>query len=189
MWTALILENCVRLNYYSPTPPKETEVKNINKCKLISYDTSTNSTGYAVYLSGKFEKCDILDFKHIKNTEDRINEMILKIYEIIDKENPQIVVAEMTVVPRNVQAQRNLTMILGAIQGKCLEKNIYFYLFRPSEWRKLVNDTNEKLPRKREELKAWSKRKVLEKYNITDINDDVSDAILVGQAYINKFGE
>lgn len=115
--------------------------------------------------------------------------MILKIYETIDKENPQIIVAEMTVVPRNVQAQRNLTMILGAIQGKCLEKNILFYLFRPSEWRKLVNDTNEKLPRKREELKAWSKRKVLEKYNITDINDDVSDAILVGQAYINKFGK
>ena len=50
-------------------------------------------------------------------------------------------------------------------------------------------DTNEKLPRKRDELKAWSKRKVLEKYNITDINDDVSDAILVGQAYINKFGK
>lgn len=161
----------------------------ISECKLISLDTSTKSTGYAIYLSGKFEKCDILDFKHIKNTEDRINEMILKIYEIIDKENPQIVVAEMTVVPRNVQAQRNLTMILGAIRGKCLEKNIFSYLFRPSEWRKLVNDTNEKLPRKRDELKAWSKRKVLEKYNITDINDDVSDAILVGQAYINKFGK
>ena len=164
-------------------------MKIISECKLISLDTSTSSTGYAVYISGNLHRYNLLDFKRIKNTEDRINEMILKIYEIIDKENPQIVVAEMTVVPRNVQAQRNLTIILGAIQGKCLEKNIFFYLFRPSEWRKLVNDTNEKLPRKREELKAWSKRKVLEKYNITDINDDVSDAILVGQAYINKFGK
>ena len=164
-------------------------MKIINKCKLLSFDTSTTSTGYAIYLSGEFNRYGLLDFKHIKNSEERIKEMILKIYEVINNEKPQIVVAEMTVVPRNVQAQRNLTMILGAIQGKCLEKNIYFYLFRPSEWRKLVNDTNEKLPRKRDELKAWSKRKVLEKYNITDINDDVSDAILVGQAYINKFGE
>ena len=115
--------------------------------------------------------------------------MILKIYEVINNEKPQIIVAEMTVVPRNVQAQRNLTMILGAIQGKCLENDIFFYLFRPSEWRSLVKESNEKLSRKREELKEWSKHKVLEKYNISNINDDVSDAILVGQAYINKFSK
>ena len=93
----------------------------------------------------------------------------------------------MTVVPRNVQAQRNLTMILGAIQGKCLEKNIYFYLFRPSEWRKLVCNNNEKPPRKREELKKWSMEKTYLLFGVENINDDISDAILIGQAYINKF--
>ena len=164
-------------------------MKIINKCKLLSFDTSTTSTGYAIYLSGKFSRYGLLDFKHIKNSEERIKEMILKIYEVINNEKPQIVVVEMTVVPRNVQAQRNLTMILGAIQGKCLEKNIFFYLFRPSEWRSLVKESNEKLSRKREELKEWSKHKVSEKYNISNINDDVSDAILVGQAYVNKFSK
>ena len=159
----------------------------ISECKLISLDTSTSSTGYAVYISGKLHRYDLIDFKRIKNTDERIKEMILKIYEIIETEKPQIIVAEMTVVTRNAQAQRNLTMILGAIQGKCMENNIFFSLLRPTEWRKLVNNEKEKLPRKREELKQWSKQKVSDILGINDINDDISDAILIGQAYINRF--
>ena len=162
-------------------------MKIISECKLISLDTSTSSTGYAVYISGKLHRYDLIDFKRIKNTDERIKEMILKIYEIIETEKPQIIVAEMTVVTRNAQSQRNLTMILGAIQGKCLENNIFFSLLRPTEWRKLVNNEKEKLPRKREELKQWSKQKVLDILGINDINDDISDAILIGQAYINRF--
>ena len=162
-------------------------MKIISECKLISLDTSTSSTGYAVYISGKLHRYDLIDFKRIKNTDERIKEMILKIYEIIETEKPQIIVAEMTVVTRNAQSQRNLTMILGAIQGKCLENNIFFSLLRPTEWRKLVNNEKEKLPRKREELKQWSKQKVSDMLGINDINDDISDAILIGQAYINRF--
>ena len=162
-------------------------MKIISECKLISLDTSTSSTGYAVYISGKLHRYDLMDFKRIKNTDERIKEMILKIYEIIETEKPQIIVAEMTVVTRNAQSQRNLTMILGAIQGKCLENNIFFSLLRPTEWRKLVNNEKEKLPRKREELKQWSKQKVSDILGINDINDDISDAILIGQAYINRF--
>ena len=161
-------------------------MKIISECKLISLDTSTSSTGYAVYISGKLHRYDLIDFKRIKNTDERIKEMILKIYEIIETENPQIIVAEITVVTRNAQAQRNLTMILGAIHGKCLENNIFFSLLRPTEWRKLVNNEKEKLPRKREELKQWSKQKVSDILGINDINDDISDAILIGQAYINR---
>ena len=162
-------------------------MKIISECKLISLDTSTSSTGYAVYISGKLHRYDLIDFKRIKNTDERIKEMILKIYEIIETEKPQIIVAEMTVVTRNAQTQRNLTMILGAIQGKCLENNIFFSLLRPTEWRKLVNNEKEKLPRKREELKQWSKQKASDILGINDINDDISDAILIGQAYINRF--
>ena len=162
-------------------------MKIISECKLISLDTSTSSTGYAVYISGKLHRYDLIDFKRIKNTDERIKEMILKIYEIIETEKPQIIVAEMTVVTRNAQTQRNLTMILAAIQGKCLENNIFFSVLRPTEWRKLVNNEKEKLPRKREELKQWSKQKASDILGINDINDDISDAILIGQAYINRF--
>lgn len=126
-----------------------------------------------------------MDFSKIEDTDERIKEMILKIYTMIKEIRPMIVVTEMTVVNRNAQAQRNLTLILGAIQGKCLEKNIAYYSFRPTEWRKKISE--EKKPRKRAELKEWSKNKVSELFDIEDINDDISDAILLGQAYINLF--
>lgn len=46
--------------------------------------------------------------------------MLLEIFKIINETNPNTVVTEMTVVTRNAQTQRNLTMILGAIYGKCI---------------------------------------------------------------------
>ena len=111
--------------------------------------------------------------------------MLLEIFKIINETNPNTVVTEMTVVTRNAQTQRNLTMILGAIYGKCIIYNINYHSFRPAEWRKLIS--SEKKPRKRDELKLWSKKQCELLYGIDDINDDISDAILLGQAYINKF--
>ena len=159
----------------------------IISCKLLSFDTSTDSTGYALFESGELSEYGLINLEKINNTDERIKAMILSIYRMIEIKKPEIIVVEMTVVSRNAQAQRSLTMILGAIAGKCYKDNIFFYMFRPTEWRKLVNIPEEKLPRKREELKKWSLRKVEYMYSITDINDDVSDAILVGKAYINKF--
>ena len=158
-------------------------------CKLLSFDTSTNSTGYSLYISGKLDKYEAFNYSSIKNTENRIKEMILNLYQIIEKINPDIVVVELTVVTRNAQTQRNLTMILGAIYGLCISKDIFFYSFRPSEWRKQVCVNGENTPRKREELKKWSIKKVEQLYGITNINDDISDAILIGKAYINKFSD
>lgn len=142
-----------------------------------------------MYVSGKLDKYELINFEHIKDTEMRISKMIKYIYKVIKEIDPQIIVTEMTVVTRNAQAQRNLTMILGAIYGYCLKKDIFYCSFRPTEWRKLINISNDKLPRKREELKEWSIQKVNQLFDITDINDDMSDAILLGQAYINKFSK
>lgn len=159
----------------------------IVSCKLLSFDTSTKSTGYSLYVSGKLKKYDSINFEYIKNTDDRVKEMIVHIYKLIQDIKPQIVVTEMTVVTRNAQAQRNLTMILGAIYGECIKKDIFYYTYRPTEWRKLVNTDEQKIPRKREDLKVWSINMVHHLFGITDINDDISDAILLGQAYINNF--
>lgn len=159
----------------------------IVSCKLLSFDTSTKSTGYSLYVSGKLKKYNSINFEYIKDTDDRLKEMITCIYKLIQEINPQIIVTEMTVVTRNAQAQRNLTMILGAIYGECIKKDIFYYTYRPTEWRKLVNTDGQKIPRKREDLKVWSINMVHQLFGITDINDDISDAILLGQAYINNF--
>jgi len=156
-------------------------------CKTISFDSSTTSTGYTVFIDGVFSYCNVIDKKKIKKSEDRVNEMISSIYKVIEKEKPDICVWETPAGVKNPETQRNLNMIIGAILGKCLEQNIFHTSFRPSEWRKLINVTNEKLPRKREELKQWGINKVKELFDLDIDIDDVSDSILIGQAYINKF--
>lgn len=152
--------------------------------KILSLDTSTTSTGWAVFDDNKLVKYDLINYKKIKDTSDRLGMMIGSIFDLIDKENPSIVVTEMTVVTRNAQAQRNLTMILGAIYGKCLLKKIEYASLRPTEWRSLIS--KDKKPRKREELKQWSLDKVEELFGINGIVDDVSDGILIGWAWIKE---
>ena len=157
------------------------------ECKLMSIDSSTNATGYAFFINGVLKSYSTCDYSYIKNTQKRIDNMILFICEMIENERPDIVVTELTVVNRNAEAQRNLTMILGAIRYKCLELGIEYYSLRPTEWRKLIKDKEEKIPRKREELKKWSINKIKSIYNIETTSDDLSDAILIGQGYINSF--
>ena len=89
-------------------------------------------------------------------------------------------------MPRNPQTQRLLTMILGAIFGECNRKSIHYCSLRPTQWRSAVKGEDEKLPKKREELKIWSVGKVKELFNIEGIDDNISDAILIGKAYLNK---
>lgn len=157
------------------------------KCKLISMDTSSNSTGVAIFVDGILSRHFLIDLKKIKNTEDRMKEMVLQLYKIIETEKPDIIVTEMTVVTRNAQAQRNLTMILGTIYGKCVDKNIWYCSLRPTEWRSQINTDKKPSGRKREDYKKWSLDVVEEMYGIQCPTDDLSDSILIGQAYINKF--
>ena len=151
--------------------------------KLLSIDSSTSSTGYSIFIDGKYEKSGCIDLKNYK--EDKLQKMVDSLFHLIDTEAPDIVVAEEMVVTRNAQAARNLTMLLGAIYGKCFEKQIFWFVLRPTQWRKLIDDG--KKPRKRDELKEWSKQKVFEMFGIENVNDDISDSILIGQAYINMW--
>ena len=156
-------------------------------CKLLAIDSSTSSTGIGIFINGEYKSHQIIVTKNIKNKIDRFEMMMTSICDLIEKESPQIVITELTVVSRNAEAQRNLSMLLGAIYYKCLELGIEYHSMRPTEWRKLVRDKNEKIPRKREELKKWSQEKVCNLLNVIEISDDISDAILLGMAYINKF--
>lgn len=156
-------------------------------CKLISMDTSSTSTGVAIFIDGVLSRHFLIDLKNIKKTDERMSEMVKCIYKIIEDEKPDIIVTELTVVTRNAQAQRNLTMILGSIYGKCINNNIWYHSYRPTEWRSLVNTDKKPIGRKREDYKSWSLEVVKDIYDIDCHTDDVSDAILIGVAYVNKF--
>ena len=153
------------------------------KEKLLALDTSTSSTGWAYFENGKYVVSDVISIKNQKDTDLRMEQMISEIYRLIECYSPTVVVTEMTVVVRNPAVQRMLTMILGAVYGNCVVNDIDYYSLRPTEWRKLIDPG--KKPKKRDELKEWSKQKVFELYGIDNVTDDVSDAILIGQAYVN----
>lgn len=152
---------------------------------MLALDTSTTCTGYAVYMNGELREYNCIDYDSSIPMDMRFEKMIISIYEMIDRYKPQIVVAETTAVNRNAEGQRNLSMLLGAVWGKCLQIDAYFHLFRPAQWRKLVDSG--KKPRKREELKKWSIDKVNTFLKTEINNDNVSDAILIGMAYVNLF--
>lgn len=150
--------------------------------KLLSLDTSTASTGWALYINGKYVESGCIKTDKAQN---KLSVMVSRLFYLIETKHPDAIIAEEMVVVRNAQVARNLTMILGALYGKCIEENIEWQTLRPTEWRKLIDPG--KKPRRREELKDWSKQKVGELFGLTNINDDVSDAILIGQAYLNMF--
>ena len=154
--------------------------------KLLSLDTSTKNSGFAVYLDGKLNRFSSIDLSHINDTWNRMNQMISSLYELIEEEHPDYIVIEQTAVARNPHTQRLLTMILGAVYGECVKLGISYYSLTPNEWRKAVKYEDEKLPRKGEELKVWGIDVVKKLYGIDIINDNVSDAILIGRAFLNR---
>lgn len=157
-----------------------------NDCVLIGLDTSITSTGVSIYYNGELASYFSLNQSDKKLTSDeKFNAMSELIFEVLCSYQPDIVVCELTSMTRNAVTQRNLTLLLGVVKGWCIFNNVLCHFFRASEWRSLVKDKDEKLPRKRVELKEWSKNKTRLLFNIEPENDDISDAILIGKAYIN----
>ena len=154
------------------------------ECKLLALDTSSSSTGWAFFIDGDYKTSSVL-ISDGANSSERLGDMVSKINGLITVMSPDIVVIETPVVVRNPQVQRILTMIFGAVYGKCISDDIEFQELRPTEWRKLIEPGPK--PRKRDELKEWSKVKAKELFDVIDISDDVSDAILIGQAYVNEW--
>ena len=157
-----------------------------NSCVLIGLDTSISSTGVSIYLNGELASYFSLNQTNKKLTSDeKFNEMSNLIFDVLCSYRPDIVVCELTSMTRNAVTQRNLTLLLGVVKGWCIFNDVSCHFFRASEWRSLVKDKDEKLPRKRVELKEWSKNKTRLLYEIEVENDDISDAILIGRAYSN----
>lgn len=156
-------------------------------CKLISFDTSTSSTGYAVYLNGKLDSYGNLALSKDEKQSGIPKHLIMtvKILSLLGKEKPDIIVTELTCVPKGTETQRMLDRILGNLEVWAFIHNTFYDELRPSVWRSRVRG-NESLPNGRTLKKEWSKSRVFNQYGIT-VNDDISDAILIGEAYIKMF--
>lgn len=152
---------------------------------LLSLDTSTTSTGWAVFQNGIYQDSGVIDeFKKEKNGYKRLGLMVKKLLMYIEQLNPDIIVIEKDVVFGNMKVIDMLMKIIGAVYGFCLKNEITYYEFAPSEWRKYVK--LQAFGRKRTEFKQASIKYVKDNFD-KEVNDDEADAICVGIAYCKKF--
>lgn len=151
--------------------------------KILSLDTSSKQTGWAIFEDGKYIDSGCINLSNIKDSEERLREMVIRIKENFYRQNFDFCVVETPVISRNPKTQRLLTILFGAVFALNILFWNKFVFMSPSEWRKLIDPG--KKPRKREELKIWSKEKVHEMFGI-DVNDDIADAILIGVALCKK---
>ena len=152
---------------------------------LLSLDTSTTSTGWAIFKDGEYQESGVIDdFKKVKNGYERLKLMTKELLDSIGQLKPDIIVIEKDVVFGNMKVIDMLMKIIGAVYGFCLFNGITYYEFAPSEWRKYVK--LQVFGRKRDEFKKASIKYIKDNLNM-DVNDDEADAICIGLAYCKKF--
>ena len=151
------------------------------KWKVLALDTSSNKTGWALFINGKYAESGVIDLSKNKNAEERIKKMCFSITTLIFDKSPDDVVIEQMPSTRNADTTRKLSRIIGAVFYYCLSNNINYTELSCSTWRNLVGIKNSN----RKKVKADSVNHVLQKYKL-DINDDEADAINICEAFCIK---
>lgn len=149
-------------------------------CKLISFDVSVCSTGYAVYEDGILVNYG--NFVHKEPKKDHVALMTNDIFCLLESEKPQIIVVEDVPYMNNINTFKKLERLIARVEAWAyVRDNITYAEYKPTQWRKLVALDGETIPSKRPDAKAWAVKK-------TGIDqDDTAEAVLIGQAYINEW--
>ena len=154
---------------------------------MVTLDTSTTNTGYAVWKNGLLQEDFGVLKPDTKQLGDNTSRMIRQIHKLLDRVKPDILVVEGLNVYNNPKTQEGQTDIIGACYGYAIEHEIWFDRLAPNDWRKLVADDGEKIPRNRNDCKPWDINKLNKLVAIKTDDDDVADAILIGEAYRRLF--
>ena len=149
---------------------------------LCGIDSSTNYTALSYFKDGKFRKYELIDLHKEKDSEERLKQMILAIYSVLDKWRPDIIYHEYTWVARNPKTALTLTSIIGAVQGWAISHNCEWNKISPSTWRASLGLSE--YGKDRTDLKKSAKEYIKTEYGIEVPTDDVSDAICIGLAGI-----
>ena len=162
------------------------------KCKLLSLDTSSSKTGWAYFENTEYKNSGVIDLdtnEHKKiyknNSEKRIEDMCLAVWDLLQKNKPDIIVIEKLNVSRNMNATRVLSKVIGTVYTYyILADDCSYFEIQPTQWRSQLGMQAGK--KKREELKQLSIEYVKDTIGKT-VSDDESDSICQGLAYIKMF--
>lgn len=159
----------------------------MSEARMCSIDASTKRTGLALFVNGDLNDHALIDISKYKgSTDERIREMGKLIMEYLDEWKPTMVYIEEPKGHQNVELVRKLSMVLGVVLGWCIDNDAYYQIVQPSVWRQWLGmDQGNK---KREDLKIESIQAVQDMFGIT-LDDDTADAINIGVAVLNKYGE
>lgn len=152
----------------------------------LSIDASTKSTGIAIFQEGQLIHYECINSNYT-NTYKRIEKMVVKIRQLCDKYKPTDIIME-DVLPQDVKHNQTvykaLIYLQAAIVLQLYKINLTVSFYTASHWRAQVGiHTGRGI--KREALKKAAQNLVKNIYNI-DVNDDISDAICIGIAYVNE---
>ena len=158
----------------------------------LALDTSNTNTGYSVWINGEYNCCGNAVTDEDLELWQKTDNMIANICYMF-KIHPDIVVCEQLDCDNNHKVNSAHSEVIGSVKTLSLQNGSTYYDYRPTDWRKLVDDSIEKIPRKRKELKVWDLNRAhryLQKIDKDeDIDDNAADAILIGLAYMNQFLE
>lgn len=160
------------------------ENKNIVTCGI---DASLNKTGISCFINGIYNQHTLIDLRKEKNSEKKYKNMCQAIISTLEKMKPDIIIIERMHTIRQIDVFRKFCKLAGMIEKYSWDNECFYVEMSPSEWRAGVKEKDERLPRKREELKIWSVNTVKKLFNIEVSADDEADSILIAQGYINKF--
>lgn len=154
--------------------------------RTLAIDASSKSTGIAL-----FEQSKLSYYECITASSDdfinRIEKMVKRIRQLYDSYEPDIVIMEQ-VLPRDVNNNQNIYKILiylqAAIAIELHRSGVIIDFVVASHWRKQCGiKTGPTM--KRKDLKQASQKLVKAIYGI-EVNDDISDAICLGIAYLSE---
>ena len=148
--------------------------------KIACCDQSTNVSGMAVITDGVPTYYTAIDHSKNKDVADRIKCMFLDLAKLIDDAHPDYISVEAVQQQTNPKAVMMLSVLQGALIGKCYLDGIPVSSLLPTEWRKILG-FHQGPKVKREELKAQAKDFVLQHFGIT-ASEDECEAICIGIA-------
>jgi hypothetical protein len=163
------------------------------QCKMISFDTSSNDTGYSVFINGNIQTYGDFKTKDKLSTEEKIANMVQMIVQFVKKEKPDIIICEDLNVMKSVKTAKTLSEIIGAVRASSFitGKNVFFDKLPHSHWCSIIAElhkdyTKGKYPPKRVECKKWALDIANRFYSLNTDNDNISDSFLIGIAYITE---
>lgn len=149
--------------------------------KILSFDQSTNLTGFSLLDNGEYVESGVIDKHSIKDTDKRIATMGLAMCKKIKEYQPDMVVIEDIQKQSNTKTVIYLARLQGCVILYCASKGIDLKILHPSEWRRVLEYTQG--PKvKREELKQQSRDYVKNTLGLSIESEDEVEAVCINIA-------